>query len=220
VYGTASKENTLQKKSLLNKIIHVREEERLKIGRELHDNVNQLLCAANLYLTFIIGNTEKEIFAKKQVDTIILSAIETIRGVSKEMVISQERNCNLKQQIAEMVNRINGTELFNIQFSYDDSPRLAALPTNKKLGIYRIIQEQLNNTVKYSKAANVQVRIYCNQEHIKVTVQDDGVGFDTCRCRDGIGLMNISERVKLQKGNMKLISSPGNGCCLNVTLPL
>ena len=89
-----------------------------------------------------------------------------------------------------------------------------------QLTIYRIVQEQLNNTLKYSNARNVDLSLVQTKHSLELMVKDDGVGFDTAKIKNGVGLKNIHTRVEIHNGKIILESAPGKGCVLIVTFPL
>ena len=89
-----------------------------------------------------------------------------------------------------------------------------------RLNIYRIVQEQLNNTFKYSGAENVYISLEQTTDSLKLLIKDDGVGFDTTKFTKGVGLQNIDTRAEIHNGKMALESKPGAGCMLTVTFPL
>jgi two-component system sensor histidine kinase UhpB len=86
--------------------------------------------------------------------------------------------------------------------------------------IYRIVQEQINNISKHAKAKTIIIHLKAKDAHLNLSITDDGVGFDTTKKDNGIGLRNIQSRVEFYSGNMNIISSPGQGCRLEVTIPL
>ena len=85
-----------------------------------------------------------------------------------------------------------------------------------KLSIYRIIQEQFTNILKHANAQKVILRLTQDNEKTLLSIKDDGVGFDTNKKANGVGLMNMKTRASLFNGEMNIISSPGNGCELRV----
>jgi signal transduction histidine kinase len=89
-----------------------------------------------------------------------------------------------------------------------------------KLMIYRIVQEQLNNIVKHSKASNVTIALRKNGDTLKLFVKDDGNGCDLKEERNGVGLQNINTRAALHHGIVSIKSSPGNGFELEVDFPI
>jgi signal transduction histidine kinase len=85
-----------------------------------------------------------------------------------------------------------------------------------KVMIYRIIQEQLNNILKYAGATHVTISLGHEKSSTVLVVNDDGSGFDTALKTHGIGLMNIKTRASLFNGKVSVNSSPGYGCELKV----
>jgi two-component system sensor histidine kinase UhpB len=90
----------------------------------------------------------------------------------------------------------------------------------RKLTVFRIIQEQLNNIVKHARATRVLIRLSGEQDHIVLTVADNGVGFDVSRHRKGVGITNMISRAELFNGKVEIVSGPGEGCTLTVSLPM
>ncbi|HLK29775.1 MAG TPA: sensor histidine kinase [Puia sp.] len=218
-YSAELKKKGLSKKEFFKMLILIQEEERTRIGHELHDGVNPLLALAKLYLEMVPANSPKEKFAKEQICSVILSAIENIRIISSQLVISQKTSSSLIELIAELVKKINGIGLFKINFSFSREKKLNELCPEKKLVLYRIVQEQLNNVMKHSKAQHVEVKLSFKKENIYLSVQDDGVGFDVSKSGNGIGLMNITTRIKQFNGMMQIESEPGKGCSMNIAMP-
>ena len=94
------------------------------------------------------------------------------------------------------------------------------LENNKKLMLYRIVQEQVNNIVKYSKAKKVLITLKFIGEKLILNIEDNGVGFDTTLKPKGIGLKNIESRVSYYSGSVQLTSFPDKGTSLQVLLPM
>jgi signal transduction histidine kinase len=82
------------------------------------------------------------------------------------------------------------------------------------------VQEQLNNTVKHAAASEVQISIIQKKHMLQVTITDDGKGFDTTQKRKGIGITNIISRTELFNGRVKIESSPGHGCKMQVSFTI
>ena len=89
------------------------------------------------------------------------------------------------------------------------------------MNLYRVVQESVNNILKHSRASRVEVRLERDVREVLLQVTDDGVGFsvDKARNKKGLGLKNITERVRMLGGRFKLVSSPGGGTRLEVTIP-
>lgn len=207
-------QNDFQKK-MTDAIIAAQEKERTEIGRELHDNINQLLASAKMFLKFSRSDEE----SYHQTEQILQSAIDEIRKLSHLLVLPSVINSKLTETIDTIVYELKGNaevmvhkELVNFD-DYDVSHNL-------KMNIYRIIQIQLNNIYKHAQAKNIWISIV-HKEHTKtidISIKDDGIGFDTRKRTSGIGLLNIRTRASLFDGKVDIISSPGNGCEVIVTL--
>ena len=87
--------------------------------------------------------------------------------------------------------------------------------------IYRVVQEQVNNIVKYAEASSVEIKLdNTSTSQVLVTVRDNGKGFEPEKVRTGIGLRNIQSRLQVYNGSLVIHSSPGNGCLLEASFPV
>ena len=92
---------------------------------------------------------------------------------------------------------------------------------DQKLMLFRIIQEQTNNIIKYASAKSVQIMINEANNEVRLVISDDGVGFDSSdKSTKGIGFLNIISRADVYNGKVNIISSPGNGCTLEICFPI
>lgn len=209
----------LKNKEIADAVIIAQENERRLIGAELHDNVNQLLTSATLYLNLARSENEgRETFFNKSEDMISL-AIKEVRKLSHSLIPPSWSGETLVEAIKHLLEASENSGLFIVKkdlcgFSEED------VPFKLKLNLYRIVQEQLNNIIKYAHASHVLVQLTQNENSIQLTISDDGVGFDTSKRSKGVGLTNIETRAFLHDGSMKIISAPGQGCTLEISIPL
>ena len=89
-----------------------------------------------------------------------------------------------------------------------------------KLNIYRIMQEQLTNILKHANATKVTISLSQNKRFLLLSIADNGVGFDTGKRKEGIGIANIKSRSMSYNGKADFVSKPGQGCVLNIKFPL
>lgn len=209
----------LSKKKFLETFIQIQEEERKRLGQELHDSVNSSLTIAKFYLGLLPAGTEKEQFAKDQLSFIISTTEQCIRTISCNMVISQETDSDLIKLVSNLVTRINGLNIFPVAFKHNKNKQLDRLPGYKKIILYRIVQEQLNNIIKYSKATEAHISITASKASIKIMIKDNGIGFEMSEQADGIGLSNISDRAKQLNGRAEIRSEPGKGFQIDIIIP-
>lgn len=217
-----------QQKSTAEAIIQAQEEERSRIGCELHDNVNQMLSTAQLYLNLLNpGNENFDEIRKKSRETVML-AIEEIRKLSKTLVMPNLKSEGLVSSINELIADLRIANPFVITFTHCGCHEIELIGQNRKINLFRIIQEQIKNIIKYSKAKNVNIDLKCNEDpgswgnpsQVRMQIQDDGIGFDPNVTRKGLGLTNIYERTQLLNGKVILRTSPGKGCSLIVNIPI
>jgi len=210
-------EKLQKQKDITETIFRVQEKERTRIGIELHDNVNQILTTSKLFLDMISVKDKKHEDLKKKISEYILLAIEEIRRLSKEMVTPQLKENGLITSITNLVEELKQTNTLGIQFHYQDDIEMLSIP--KKVTLFRIIQEQVKNVLKYSRAKNLIIHLQMQNENVELLIEDDGTGFDPSHTRRGIGLSNIYERTRFYNGKVAIDTAPGKGCKIKVTLP-
>ena len=208
-------ERRLKQQEITNAVISAQEKERQELGRELHDNIIQILAGSRLYL----GLAKKELNTEhpylNETETLIFSAINEIRNLSHSLIAPLLHESELLDLIANIIHVTQESSgiMFSLQAcGFDETD----LPAKLKLSIYRIIQEQFNNIIKHAGAQKVIVKLDQEKEKTLLSIKDDGIGFDTQKKSIGVGLMNIKTRASLFNGDMSIISSPGNGCELRV----
>jgi PAS domain S-box-containing protein len=213
------RQRVMQQELITETTILVQEKERDELGKELHDNINQILAATKLYLE-LAKSDDKDLFPEaipRSYENINLAMVE-IRRLSKQLV-PPALDTSLGDTLQDLVHEIEAITPITICFDQENYEE-SYLNENIKLMIYRIVQEQVNNILKYAAASKVEITLRANSESVHLKILDNGVGFDTTVKSKGIGLRNIDNRVKFQKGKATIISSPGEGCSLEVSIPL
>lgn len=198
-------------------IIQSQEEQREEMGRELHDNINQLLAGAKIYLDMAVKNQPmmNELLPKSM--AILDKAIQEIRKISKMLVAPSLEEDSLQMLVKDLVNAMNNNGTVVFKFLHQNFVE-EGLNKNIKLVLYRIIQEQMNNILKHAHATEAIIELSSEQGYVNLILNDNGKGFDTSKKPKGIGLRNIANRLLLYNGSMVLESSPGNGCKLKVNI--
>jgi PAS domain S-box-containing protein len=210
----------IQKQKQINQAsIAAQEQERNNISRELHDNVNQLLMSAKLYIsTAQLTPDQSQELLSKAVEYQSM-AVEEIRKLSKSLSSSFIKTVGLKESIKDVVSNMQLLEKIEVQFSFE--PYLEEkLSNEQKLMLFRVVQEQTNNIIKHAAAQKVKIIINETSGIVHLAVTDDGKGFDTNKKGKGIGLANIFSRVDAYNGEVNIVSSPGKGCTLELKFPL
>lgn len=200
-------------------VIRAQETERSQLGRELHDNVNQVLTTVKLYTEMIndgIGD-QHDLVQKSQRH--LQNCIDEIRSISKRLSAPTLGEISLEDSIKELVESINLTNRIEIVY---DSQGISGLHISPELhlAVYRIIQEQLNNIIKYAKASLVNIRLVRKAQELSLHITDNGRGFDPSAKRTGIGITNMRTRAENLSGRFEMTSAEGKGCQLQVFFPL
>lgn len=203
-------------KKIIQAVIDAQEKEREEIGRELHDNVNQVLTTARLYLDCIQGLAPEQEYVVKRSSDSITTAIEEIRKLSKSLTQSFHKEIGLELSIEDLVESIRRLEE-GLQVTVDFSlPSEELLDDKLKTTIFRILQEQLNNVLKHAGASKVHISIQQSPGLLCLSITDNGKGFDTEKKRKGIGISNIISRAEVFQGQVTIDSAPGKGCSLTI----
>jgi PAS domain S-box-containing protein len=197
--------------------INIQEKERAEIGKELHDNVNQVLTTTKLYLDLAAANPElkDEMIIKSSKN--IMAAISEIRQLSRSLILPSLGDLGLADSIEDLVEDINATKKLHASFArknFDES----VISESQKLALFRIVQEGLNNVMHHSEATEVTIELTDKKNWIELRIADDGKGFDPAQVRKGAGLNNIRNRVYLSNGTFTIDTRPGKGCILVVEL--
>jgi PAS domain S-box-containing protein len=207
-------------KQRVEAVEEAKEMERSDIGKELHDNVNQLLSASMLYLDMARTDIKNgEIYLIHSAEY-TLTAIEAIRKLSKGLMTDTINDFGLSEAIEAIVRDTMESNPAKIHFSGIDISLEDSMDNKFKLNIFRIVQEQMTNIIKHAEASEIDIGIVEKASRVLLSIADNGVGFDSSKKTAGIGMTNIVSRAKLYKGNANFISRPGQGCKLLVTFPV
>ncbi len=200
--------------------IAAQEQEKTNISRELHDNVNQILMSAKLFMdTAKRMPDQKNELLDKAIEYQLL-ALQEIRKLSKSLSTSNVKTVGLRESIDDIVENMELLQQLEVDFIFNEKVE-EKLSDDQKLMLFRIIQEQTSNISKYAEAKTVQILINMANNMIHLVISDDGKGFDTSdKTTKGIGFLNIISRADVYKGKVNIVSSPGNGCTLEICFPI
>jgi PAS domain S-box-containing protein len=209
-------EQVQRHKAITQASIEAQEQEKTNISRELHDNVNQILMSAKLFM-----DTAKRV--PDQLNELLDKAIEyqllalhEIRKISRSLSTHIVKSVGLKQSIEDVIGNMQLLQQTDVKLSFNDQVE-ERLSSDQKLMLFRILQEQTNNIIKYASAKTVTVSVNECGNIACLVITDDGVGFDVNAKRTkGIGLVNIINRADAYNGTVTIESAPGKGCTLKV----
>ncbi|MCL4401740.1 MAG: sensor histidine kinase [Acidobacteria bacterium] len=207
--------------NLSQRLVAAQEEERRRVARELHDEVGQAISAVLVEL----GRLENRLPSDQSESRAVLSMVRELA----ERAVAQVRDMALllrpsmlddlglvpalKWQARE-ISRRTGTKVKVATENVSDD-----LPDDARTCIYRVVQEALNNAARHARASSVRVDVRQEQGRIRVSIQDDGSGFDASQER-GMGILGMEERVKSLGGVFRIDSEKGSGTIVSLLLPV
>lgn len=209
-----------RQKEITRATIKAQEKERLELGRELHDNVNQILSSSKLFIESSVHNPDKQEEMLNRSKSLINTCIEELRKLSRYLTPPSLGDLTLKESIEEIIkeyNQIEGRK--TVEYAISDLNE-DILSDDLKISLYRIIQEQLNNIRKYAGASKVHILLKHGNNNISLHIEDNGRGFDMQAKRKGLGITNIINRAETFNGGIQIITSPGNGCAVRINFKL
>ena len=211
-----------KQKIVAQAMVDAQEKERAEIGKELHDNINQILSTTKLYLELARNDNNERLNLITRSAGNIHQAIHEIRNISRSLVPSSIRDLGLQDSIVDLVESIKMTGAIHIEFypvgNFDEK-----ISDKAKLMLFRIIQEQTNNVMKHSGAHHLIIELTYEEtgNNIELSITDDGKGFNPEKVRKkGLGLSNIMSRADLFGGKVTIQSAEGRGCKLRVQVPV
>jgi signal transduction histidine kinase len=216
------KERARYQKMLGKATVQGQEKERAEIGKELHDNINQILSTTKLYLELAKNDNNQRLNLISRSAGNIHNAIHEIRNISRSLVPSSIGDLGLQDSVADLVSSVRMTKAIHVEF-YPQGDIDTRLTAKTKLTLFRIIQEQVNNVLKHSGARNLIIELILTEagRTIELDITDDGKGFNPEKVRKtGLGLSNITSRAELSGGKVNIQSAPGRGCKLRVQIPV
>jgi two-component system, NarL family, sensor histidine kinase UhpB len=208
----------LQQKLITEVTIEAQEKERNEIGKELHDNINQVLASVKMFLTMAMENPEKRLEHIARCSKNVNYAIEEIRKLSSSLVAPSLGDAGIISALEDLTGEIMLNNELKVELMVDLEDA-SNLDENMELMLYRIAQEQLNNIRKHARAKKAIITLRKDGDNLHFSISDDGVGFDVAKKAHGIGLKNIRSRVDFYSGRMNIISVPGKGSTISISIP-
>jgi signal transduction histidine kinase len=202
------------------------EEERKRIARDLHDDTVQSLIAIGQRLELIKGVLDNPAEARPRLSelrTMVTGAIASVRQFSRDLRPLTLEDLGLAAAIQYLVNQLSQSE--GIKVDLEIEGEIEGLSNDMEIAIYRILQETLNNVKKHAEATEVEVLAQFTRRQIKVTVRDNGRGFEVPEAITDLasygsfGLMGLHERAQLFGGEITVRSQPGKGTTVQMSMP-
>src|SRR5882757_6656015 len=205
--------------SVSGKLIEAQEQERIRISRELHDDIGQRIALLGIGLQQLQeGPLEfRGRIAELQRQTAGIAV--DIQSLSHELHSSQLQYLGIAAAMRGFCQEFGKQQKVEIDFRINDLP--SALPPDISLCLFRVLQEALHNSARHSAVRHFEVRLWGTSSEIHLTVSDSGVGFDieAAKASRGLGLINMEERVKLLKGTFAIESQLQRGTTIHASVP-
>jgi two-component system, NarL family, sensor kinase len=190
------------------------------ISQEIHDNVGQLLSLTKMQLNLIEESPEKDNNLVRDAKDNISKAMTDLRDLAKGMSSDRIKLLGLFDSVVQEASRIN--KVGRLQVNVVSSGNKREPEHQKQLVVFRVIQECFQNIIKHAQANHVLVTFTYRLDSFDVLINDDGIGFEYhpgSHASEGLGLMNIFNRIHLVGGEVTLNSSPGVGTTVNIKVP-
>lgn len=210
------KEQINRQKQITRATLEAQEKERNNLGSELHDNINQILAAVKLQLTYCFENHDADKTILKNALENVELAMTDIRNLSHQLVTHRFGEAKFIAMVNNLVLQLFAPGMVTMNVSHFDEN----IAKEIKLTLYRIIQEHLKNIIKHAGAQHINLSVHSNKTEIAVTIEDDGIGFNLNQNRKGVGLTNIYNRAESYNGTVDITTEPGKGCKLKAVLPI
>ncbi|MFQ3576503.1 MAG: sensor histidine kinase [Cytophagales bacterium] len=192
----------------------------------MHDGLGQSLSAMKLYYEklsrkYSIQNTDEG----KEFDKLMLDTIAEVRNITFNLMPSVLEDFGLPSALQILSKELSIRSGIEIVFNTNVG-RLKRYGSNIEIGLYRICQEALNNSIKYSQAETIEVMLFEEENTLEMSVIDNGIGFNTSikrkntKSKSGYGIENMRERSSLLGGDFEIISKPKIGTKIKILIPL
>lgn len=227
--GSASyKQDKISRFQLLLEFDAIRELERKRLARELHDQMGQDLTALALGLCSLkkeFCSKSKANYQLEHLQMIVSQINQQVHDIALGLRPLILDDLGLQAALFSLFEKWSVSTGIKVDFQCSglDKQRLHELV---ETGVYRIIQEALTNVSKHAWARNVFVILLCLKDHLIVSVTDDGCGFDTSLVKSSknggkcLGILGMQERVDLFFGTFEVVSAKGNGTSVKLSIPL
>jgi PAS domain S-box-containing protein len=218
------RQNENDLRSLAGRLIHNQEEERSRLARELHDDLAQRLAV----FAIDVGQLEQQLGdlpepvreALHEMKKDIVTVSQDVHNLSRQIHPSILDDLGLIKAVESECNNFSNREGTEIAFNHVNIPTF--IPKGISLSLYRIIQEGLTNIAKHACADHISVSLKGTGHDVLLSVQDDGIGFDSAEVgeKPGLGFSSMRERTRLMHGEFSISSQPERGTVITVRVPL
>lgn len=201
-------------------ILEGQESERERIAHDLHDSLGGLLAAAKIQLEGLPAKQPGLAASPdwRKLRDLLDDTVAEVRQIARNLLPVALIRFGLVAAIQDLVSRVRGEGVPPITFQHFGD--FSGLPNMKALHCFRIVQELLQNSLKYAGASEILVQLTRTDHEIALLVEDDGKGFDPATSPKGMGTHNVAQRVQFMQGVLSVQTAPGEGVSVHVTIPV
>lgn len=217
----AIEQDTMKKEfesTLLQSQVEIQEYTFTELGKELHDNVAQLLISTKMLISFSRSQNPVREDTLLTAEETLATAIQEIRTLSKALDKDWLSRFSLLENLQQEVQRINALQTLEVNLYCSDS--ILPVYADKQIILFRVVQEAIQNALKYARAKHIDISINTTPDNMFcITVKDDGKGFsqENMNMR-GMGLTNMQNRIKLLQGECFIQSEDNTGTSILINL--
>jgi PAS domain S-box-containing protein len=212
-------EKLAREKEITSTVLTAQEKERATVGKELLDNVNQVLGAAKLYVEMAKPNPINQDALLAGACNYITQVMESVGRISKALSPPFIGLMGLLKSIKILTDDV--TAGYPVTFTINSyGMNMEILDEKLQLDIFRIVQQQVNNILQYANATHASIDISRQDDEIVLFVADNGIGCDLAERKSGTGIKNMINRANLYNGTVTTLSAPGEGYTLQVIFRL
>lgn len=202
--------------ALIRTFIVSQENERKRIGMDLHDEVGTALSSLRMHIEMVADTGFKK-DTKTQIDTIIRS----VRNISHNLSPFLKGAYGLLDALEDLVEGLNRTGGINASINFNGMEDFDFLNDDSKLALYRVLSELINNTLKHAAATALSVQFKLGNAQLHISYSDNGKGITAPQKKQqGIGLMNIESRVRMMNATCAMPAMPGKGFSMEILIPV
>lgn len=209
-------ERLAKQREITEAVFKAQENERASLGKELHDNLSQVLAVSNIYIGMAKKRGKNQETYLEKSSELIKTVLDEITRISKTLA-APDKVISLAETIRNTLIDIMKVHSIKIEFREKGIDTIQ-MDEMLQLNIFRIIQEQLNNILIHAGATIAFISLRVENDEIKLLISDNGKGHDLKTKRKGMGIINIMSRAELYHGSVKIISKPGEGYDMRVVL--
>ena len=208
-------------KDVLQANIITQEEERKRIAQDLHDAISSKLNIVSLNANILSAKDISSEETNKIAGSILKvtgNVLESSRKIAHDLLPPTLDKFGLEAALEELCEEVAETNTFQVDYYLEFSENF--LSKDEALHVFRIVQELFNNSIKYSEATKLILKTETNKNGLYLHYTDNGKGFDVSKAKKakGLGLSGIENRVAILNATHQIVSSPGNGISVNITL--